>query len=148
MAEGIFKTIVANADLSKQIQCDSSGVIGYHAGELPDSRMRQTAKEHDIILTHKSRQITTNDLNDFDYILGMDESNMNNIRQMVKNHKNTSAKIFKMREFDANNSSKDVEDPYYLKDEGFEVCYQVLLESSQNFLNYIVDKKQLVKVDK
>jgi len=33
MAEGIFKQLVADNDLSYQIQCDSAGIIGYHAYE-------------------------------------------------------------------------------------------------------------------
>ena len=144
MAEGIFKQLVADNDLSSQIQCDSAGIIGYHAGELPDRRMRQTAKKHGIILTHKSRQLSPKDFMEFDYILGMDENNMQGIRQLEEHVQNNETTIFKMRDFDNQSSSQDVEDPYYQQDIGFDICYNVLKESCQNFLNYLIKEHQLV----
>ncbi|MBT28920.1 MAG: protein tyrosine phosphatase [Thalassobius sp.] len=140
MAEGVFKKQVEDADLTDQIECDSAGIIGYHAGELPDKRMRRTASSHGITLTHHSRQLSPADFEKFDYILGMDENNMKAIRQMEKSVTNKKAKVFKMREFDEQESSKDVEDPYYQGDDGFEICYQVLRTSTQNFLDFIVEE--------
>lgn len=141
MAEGIFKQQVEEAGLENKISCDSAGIIGYHAGELPDKRMRRTASAHGITLEHFSRQLKMADFEEFDYILGMDANNMKAIKQMESSVTNKKATIFKMREFDEHESGKDVEDPYYQGDEGFEICYQVLLKSSQNFLSYISEKK-------
>ena len=49
-----------------------------------------------------------------------------------------------MREFDDQSSYLDVEDPYYQQDIGFDICYKVLSESCQNFLNYLIKEYELV----
>lgn len=39
-AEAIMKKLVQDAGLESRIDIDSAGILGYHEGELPDSRMR------------------------------------------------------------------------------------------------------------
>jgi len=43
MAEGVFLHILKRERREKDFTVDSAGTIGYHAGELPDSRMRMHA---------------------------------------------------------------------------------------------------------
>ena len=143
MAEGLFKELVAKTNLNEEIETDSAGIIDYHAGELPDIRMRETAQNHGITLNHRSRQLTPQDFKTFDYIVGMDNNNMQGIRQMAKHVNNEKVQIFKMRAFDAQSSGKDVEDPYYQRDTGFETCYQVLKESCERFLEYLIKTHHL-----
>ncbi len=145
MAEGLFRELVFKANLSDEIETDSAGIIDYHAGELPDSRMRETAQGHGIVLNHRSRQLSPQDFKTFDYIVGMDNNNMEGIKQMAKHANNEKVQIFKMREFDIQSSGKDVEDPYYQRDTGFEICYQVLKESCERFLQHIVEEHRLKK---
>ena len=48
-----------------------------------------------------------------------------------------------MRTFDAQKSGADVEDPYYDTQQGFENCYQVLKESTEGFLDFLIAKHQI-----
>lgn len=72
-AEAIMKKIVADAGLSDRIEIDSAGTMGYHEGELPDSRMRQHGARRGYTLDSRSRPVRMSDFYDFDYIIGMDD---------------------------------------------------------------------------
>ena len=78
-AEGILQKLLQKAKLSENIEVDSAGTYGGHAGELPDSRMRAHAARRGYKLTHRSRQIKWDDFEKFDLILGMDDTNISKI---------------------------------------------------------------------
>ena len=82
-AEEILRTQVAAAGLAEQFSIDSAGLIDYHEGELPDSRMRPTAARHGYKLTHRSRPITTADFERFDLIVAMDSKNRERLMQLA-----------------------------------------------------------------
>ena len=75
-AEGILQKLLQKVKLSENIEVDSAGTYGGHAGELPDSRMRAHATCRGYKLTHRSRQIKWDDFEKFDLILGMDDTNL------------------------------------------------------------------------
>ncbi|MDE7458036.1 MAG: low molecular weight phosphotyrosine protein phosphatase, partial [Muribaculaceae bacterium] len=78
-AEGVMKAIVeANGD-SSRFEIDSAGTGNYHIGDLPDRRMRVHAQHRGYNLTHRCRQVTPSDFEDFDLIVAMDESNHRNL---------------------------------------------------------------------
>lgn len=48
----------------------------YHTGDPSDRRMIASASKRDVHLTSRSRLLTPDDLQKFDYILGMDHENI------------------------------------------------------------------------
>ena len=48
----------------------------YHTGDPSDRRMLAAASKRDVHLTSRSRPLTPDDLQKFDYILGMDHENI------------------------------------------------------------------------
>ena len=58
-AEEIMRTLVKKAGLEHEIEVDSAGILSYHEGELPDSRMRMHASRRGYDLTHRSRPVKT-----------------------------------------------------------------------------------------
>ncbi|WP_232296842.1 low molecular weight protein-tyrosine-phosphatase [Microscilla marina] len=137
MAEGVFIDLLKQHDLSDQIYCESAGTAAYHTGELPDSRMRDTARKHGIELTSRARQVEAQDLHEFDYVLAMDQSNYRNIMQLTQEPESIKAKVMLMRDFDEQEKGGEVPDPYYGGIDGFENVYQVLKRSNQAFLAFI-----------
>lgn len=135
LAEGLFLKHIKENNLESQISCDSAGTAGYHIGELADPRTRKNAESHGVKLIHKARQFSTKDFENFDYILLMDDSNLNNVEYLKKD--NVKSKIFKMRFFDHDFKDHDVPDPYYLGEEGFENVYNILDRSTLNFLEFL-----------
>ena len=79
-AEEIMRTLIRRAGLEKDIRVDSAGILSYHQGELPDPRMRAHAARRGYTLTHRSRPVTTDDFYDFDLIIGMDDRNIDDLR--------------------------------------------------------------------
>ena len=59
------------------VEIDSAGTHGYHAGEPADSRMQSAAEARGYELTSKARKVTAADLlpERFDLVLAMDSDN-------------------------------------------------------------------------
>ncbi|MBI1305115.1 MAG: low molecular weight phosphotyrosine protein phosphatase [Bacteroidetes bacterium] len=136
MAEGVFLDLIKKKNLSHLFDVDSAGTGNYHVGELPDSRMRETAKNHGITLTATARQLRRSDANNFDYIVAMDHSNRKNILSVFPEE--FRAKIYLMRDFD-NSGDEEVPDPYWGGMEEFEEVFQILLTANHNFLNKLIE---------
>ena len=54
-AEGVMLHLIKEAGLEKEFVIDSAGILSYHQGELPDSRMRAHAARRGYQLVHRSR---------------------------------------------------------------------------------------------
>lgn len=80
----------------------------------------------------KGRQILSNDFEAFDYIVGMDSSNVQNIRQMLGQPDHP--KVFRF--LDLTPHRKDVPDPYYTGD--FQETYELVLDGCEALLNKIL----------
>jgi protein-tyrosine phosphatase len=142
LAEGILKSVIKERGLDAQISVDSAGTNGYHDGEAADPRSQKTAQKHGLILTSKSRQITAGDYSKFDYILVMDDSNRKNVQRMAPNG-TALPTIYKIRAFDNVQSGADVDDPYYGGQDGFDKAWDLLKESSTNFVDYLIKEHGL-----
>ena len=60
-AEGVMKHLIEEAGRADEFLIDSAGILSYHQGELPDSRMRAHAARRGYNLTHLSRPVRTED---------------------------------------------------------------------------------------
>lgn len=145
VAEGVFRMLVEEAELSTFISCDSAGTASYHIGQLPDHRTRANALEHGLTLTHRARRMTGDDLAQFDYFVAMDEQNLEAIEKL--NYRSTGLyttdTIFLLREFDPDVSDEpNVPDPYYEGPEVFEEVYQIVLRCCRQLLTYLVQQHQ------
>lgn len=119
--------------LTEKHEIDSAGTSGFHAGEPADSRMRAAGKSRGIPVTSISRQLIPQDLEDFDYILTMDDSNYQNT---VALNPALAQKVHKFCDYlDGEFSHFDhVPDPYYGGDEGFDLVLDLLNNGCRNFL--------------
>lgn len=126
IAEGVAKEYVKSKNLD--IKIDSAGTGSWHIGEPPCTNSIKIAKKNGIdISTQRARQVTVNDFEEFDFIVGLDNSN-------IKNLKNLGCKNpLKLGDFGFN--GEDVPDPYFFDGfEGFdkvfnmiEVCVKTLI---------------------
>lgn len=151
IAEATFRAVVEEKGLSNKIRCDSAGTHNYHIGELPDERTRKNALNHGLNLTHKARKLGGKDFADFEYIVAMDDSNLDFIRAM---HNKTAGfypdadTVFLLREFDPQNTHAavpafSVPDPYFGDAQGFEEVYQVVRRSNEQLIAYILEREKL-----
>ena len=143
LAEGIFKKLVRNAELDSFIFSDSAGTSRWHIDEPPDLRSIQIAEKNGVQLNHLGRQVTTEDLEKFDYILAMDNENYEEIVRLKDDGLFQKAKIRLMRDYDNQQSGADIPDPYYGGPGGFQIVYDMLEESLSNFLGSIMKEHKL-----
>ena len=129
MAEGIFLKILEREHALKRFEVDSAGLLGYHEGELADSRMRFHASKRGYNLTHRSRPVVKADLDKFDWIIGMDDQNIRSLKQMASPVQ--LAKIYKMTDFCVEMKATEVPDPYYGGDQGFENVINLLEDACE-----------------
>lgn len=133
-AEEIMRTRLKEAGLHHDIEVDSAGISSWHAGELADPRMRHHAARRGYELTHRSRPVAYADFFDFDLILGMDDSNMQALRDMAPGAEEEK-KLHRMTDYCVRHAGADhVPDPYYGGDQGFERVIDLLEDACSGLL--------------
>ncbi|MDE6033489.1 MAG: low molecular weight phosphotyrosine protein phosphatase [Muribaculaceae bacterium] len=141
-AEGVFLEILRENQALERYTVDSAGTGGYHIGELPDSRMRVHARQRGLELVHHCRQVTTEDFEEFDLIIGMDSMNLTNLRRKAPSVE-AARKIHGMAEFFSPGARYDhVPDPYYEGAEGFELVLDLLQDACLNLYNSLESEKR------
>ena len=135
-AEAIFLHKLEERGLSGKYFVDSAGLNGYHNGEEADSRMRTHAAGRGYSITSISRKIKREDFEQFDHIIGMDDSNIGMLKALAISNQEL-GKISKITDFARGATSDYVPDPYYGGGDGFENVLDILEISTESFLNYI-----------
>lgn len=130
MAEGIFLKILEREGKTTHFEIDSAGLLDYHQGDLPDSRMRFHASERGYLLKHRSRPVTKADFEHFDLIIGMDNQNINGLEQLASS-KLHRLKIRLMTDFRQKQYATEIPDPYYSGDNGFEYVIDLLEDACE-----------------
>ena len=133
MAEAVMRDLVDKRGLTSNIKVDSAATSSWHVGEPPHKGTQAKLKEYGISTSGmKGRQLAFDDLAGFDYIIGMDASNVANIRDMLRQPENP--KI--LRFLDLTSHKKDVPDPWYTGD--FQETYDLCLEGCEALLELIL----------
>ncbi|MDD4993578.1 MAG: low molecular weight phosphotyrosine protein phosphatase [Paludibacter sp.] len=141
MAEGIFLKILEREHKTALFEIDSAGLLGYHQGELPDSRMRYHAGKRGYLLTHRSRPFSRRDFDRFDIIVGMDDQNIAGLKQQAMTLEED-AKIVRMTDYCRNIEATHVPDPYYGGDQGFENVIDLLEDACEGLFEELVRSKK------
>ncbi|MEM6600273.1 MAG: low molecular weight protein-tyrosine-phosphatase [Verrucomicrobiota bacterium] len=132
-AEGVFRSLAKEAGLQHRIRMDSAGTIGYHAGQLADSRMRLSAEKRGYVLSSRARQIMPADLDEFDLILTMDEENHQHVLILADSQAQRD-RVKPFCDFCADHNNRSVPDPYYGGADGFETVLDLLEDGCRGVL--------------
>ncbi|MDF1837209.1 MAG: low molecular weight phosphotyrosine protein phosphatase [Planctomycetota bacterium] len=134
-AEGIFRSRVVAAGLQDSIDVDSAGSIPFQVGKAPDRRAQQTARAHGIELDDlRARLVTPNDYRNFDYLVAMDESNLDDL--IADCPEEYRGKLSLMMTHSAGGRAVPVPDPYY-GDVTFEKVWSMLEDACGGLLQVI-----------
>ena len=137
-AEAIFIDLIQKKRLTDSFFVDSAGTGNWHIGKKADLRMRIAAERRNITILSRARQITSEDLEKFNYILAMDNSNFKNIKNLKNLTSATQlAAIKKIQDFRSVFKEEEVPDPYFGGEEGFDNVLDILEDSVTGFLNSI-----------
>lgn len=132
MAEFVLKDIVKKAGRADEFYIASAATSTEEIGNDIHLGTRAVLRSHGIPFERRAaRQITKADYENFDYIIGMDEYNMRNLKRMLGDDK--CKKLYKLLEFAG--SSRDVADPWYTGD--FNTTYEDVLLGCNALINRI-----------
>ncbi len=118
------------------VSLDSAGTAGYHIGKGPDPRMTETLEQRGIRVTGQARQFSKQDFADFDLIVAMDEDNRREILRLARNEVECS-RVRPFMSFCEEFSNKEVPDPYYGGQEGFELVADIMADGCTGILREI-----------
>ena len=135
-AEGVFLHLLEARGLSNQFLVDSAGTGGWHVGNPADRRMRAAAERRGIHLPSRARQIELADFGNFDRILTMDDENLQAVRSLAGElgARSDLALVEPMTSHCRRFSDKEVPDPYYGGEQGFEHVLDLLEDACSGLL--------------
>jgi protein-tyrosine phosphatase len=135
-AHGVFRALVQANNLQSVIDIDSAGTHAYHSGEPPDRRAQQTATQRGIDLSDlRARAVSNKDFDKYDYILAMDEANFMSLQSSCPEDIQHKIRLF--LSFAPQLNRREVPDPYYGGQRGFENVFDMIEQASQGLLDDI-----------
>ena len=141
MAEFVFKDMVKKAGLENDFFIDSTATS---TEEIGNNIHRGTLRKLESVgiygSSHIARQIAKSDFDNFDYIIGMEDYNVYNIKRFygINDSKNDKAnkKIFKL--LDLTDNKRNIDDPWYTGD--FDTTYDDILKGLNALLEFVKSK--------
>ncbi len=132
-AEGVLRQRAQGHALGRRLIIDSAGTGGWHAGEAPDARSMQHARQRGYDLSgQRARQVKVQDFAEFDLILAMDHDNLANLREKCPPQHRHKLALF--MHYAPQCGSEVVPDPYYGGAQGFEQVLDYCEQASDGLL--------------
>lgn len=144
-AEGVFRHLVSEQKLQDLFEIDSAGTHNYHSGATPDLRAQKAAKERGLDLSkQRARQVKPEDFERFDYILAMDSDN--HAILMTECPVEHQHKIHYFLSYDPSLNLREVPDPYYGGQYGFERVLDLTEAAARAFLKTVRAERNIQAV--
>lgn len=137
MAEYVFKDMIEKRKIQNQFMIDSAATSSEEIGNGMHYGTRRKLDEVGIKYDkHIAKKMTAEDYKNYDYLIGMEESNIRNILRIVKNDNEN--KIFRLLDF--SNNPRDIADPWYTGN--FDKTYEDICEGCEALLhNLLINNK-------
>lgn len=137
MAEAVLRHKIAQRGLQDQISVDSAGTGDWHIGSVPHEGTRKLLDGWRISYEGMvARKVVSEDLERFDYVIGMDDSNVANIRKLAGGEQ---AEILKFMDLLPNEKLREVPDPYFTGN--FDEVYRLIDAGCHILLDKIMEEK-------
>ena len=134
MAEVVLRSLLVDAGIDDRVEVMSSGTGDWHVGEPMDRRAAATLAAHGYDASaHRAQQFHASWLDDCDLVLAMDSANLAEVGA------GTDGRVLLFRDFDprAANDDRDVPDPYYGKDDGFERVLAIVRRTATQLVEQV-----------
>ncbi|MBS0613879.1 MAG: low molecular weight phosphotyrosine protein phosphatase [Proteobacteria bacterium] len=134
-AEGVVRHLAREAGVGRQWHLDSAGTGNYHLGEAPDERSQRAARRRGIDLSAlRARQVCAEDFHRFDLILGMDHANLRALQGLRPASAGAMLGLF--LDYAPQLKQREVPDPYFDGEQGFETVLDLCFEAGRGLLNH------------
>ncbi len=135
-AEAVFQRFIDEAGLTDKVELDSAGTGAWHVGKAPDSRAQKAGDARGYRLGHlKARQVHPRDFMQFDLVLAMDRSNLDDLLAMCPLELQDKIALF--MSFARSGQFAEVPDPYYAGSKGFELVLDLIEDASRGLLQHV-----------
>ncbi len=123
MAEGLFRKRIASSEFADQIHVESRALGQWEQGNPVHRGTKQYLDMHGIDSSKmRSELIMASDFDQYDFIIGMDQSNIKQLKKLAgKKNRN---KVYMYLDVHPDFMGEDVPDPYY--DGNFELTYKLI----------------------
>lgn len=136
MAEFLFKDYVKKKHKEQLFHIESAATSSEEIGNPVHYGTKKILNELGIDCSQKrARKIRRNDFENFDFIIGMDQYNISNLKRFFE----TNEKIYSLLDF--TNLHRDISDPWYTGD--FLKTYEDICIGIEGFYQYLVIKHLL-----
>ena len=134
MAEFVMKDLVRKAGLASQFYIESAATSREEIGNPVYPPARRKLAQHGISCDgHAARQLTNQDYDEYDLLIGMDSANLRNMQRIYGGDPNGKLHLL----MDYTNRPDDVADPWYTGD--FEATWQDVLAGCQGLLHKLME---------
>ena len=132
MAQFVFQDMVNKHDLADRFFIESRATSTEELGNGPHYGTVQKMQEMNIpVLPHRAKQMQRRDYKDYDYIIGMDHWNYQNIMRIIG--KDPESKVSLL--LDWTDRPRDIADPWYSGN--FDQTYDDVREGCEALLQYL-----------
>jgi protein-tyrosine phosphatase len=139
-AEAVLRQLLDEAGMTDLVEVDSAGTARYHVGDRPDPRTLAEAARRGIPIDHRARQLTRDELSEWDVIIAMDAHNLRDLRAMASAGGDLDH-LRLLRSFDPSIGESgvdaDVPDPYYGEDEGFSEMFDLIEPACRGLVEHL-----------
>ena len=133
MAESVMTYLVKQKNMMNSFYINSAATSREEIGNSPHYGTVGKLREMKIpLIPHRAVQMTAQDYDDYDYLIGMDTANIRNMTRIAGG--DSKGKIYKLLTFAG--SGRDVADPWYTGD--FDATYEDVTEGCNGLLEYIL----------
>lgn len=131
MAEFVMKKLVSTSSIADKVSIDSKATSNEEYGNPPHPGCLAKLREKNVPYTsHRSTKLQKSDYDEYDLIVGMEDSNIRNILRIVQ--QDPDGKVKKLLDFaDGGN----IDDPWYTGD--FSTTYTDVLYGCQALLAHL-----------
>lgn len=138
-AEAVFHYMVQTSGLRDFIEVASSGTHDYHVGGPADKRSHAAALNRGVDMSsHKAQHLKKDHFTYYDYLLVMDQNNYDHaIRLCPAEHQH---KVYYFLDFAPQLNVKEVPDPYYGGEDGFEHVLDLIEAASAGLMAEIRER--------
>ncbi|WP_295579386.1 low molecular weight protein-tyrosine-phosphatase [uncultured Lamprocystis sp.] len=135
-AHGVFRHLVQEAGLASVIAIDSAGTHGYHMDEPPDERATATAWARGVDISDlRARRAEPEDFIEYDLILAMDQDNYHSLSRICP--RGMEPKLGLFLDFAPDLKRREVPDPYYGGQRGFDQVFDMVEAAARGLLEHI-----------
>ncbi len=138
-AEAVMRGLVAERGLDGEIEIDSAGVGSWHIGNPPDERAIAAGAKRGITLGGSARQVSRRDFEHFDWIVAMDERNLESLQELAAGDLEIPEPVL-LRSFDPESVAAgelEVPDPYYGGEDHFDAVVEIVQRGCEGLLDEI-----------